>query len=92
MFREVNTLWMSAGGDVRDTTGGPPAEAPFADFDREHHAIARAICDRRPADAEAAMAAHLQRSREQFAALLAQILASPAHAGRDGSGAAGNTS
>jgi GntR family transcriptional regulator, transcriptional repressor for pyruvate dehydrogenase complex len=65
MFREVNTLWMFF---------GPSSPGVFGGFAGEHTPIMDAIGGGDAEQASAAMAAHLQHAREQFAQLLDTIL------------------
>ena len=77
MFREVNTLWMFFGPD-RDRGAGQPAwPGAFEGFAGEHEPIMRAVANGDAEQAAAAMVAHLQHAREQFAGLLDAILAEP---------------
>ena len=76
MFREVNTLWMFFGPDRdRGTDQLAPPQA-FRGFACEHTSIMRAIDDGDAEQASAAMTAHLQQARGQFAQLLDKVLVS----------------
>jgi GntR family transcriptional regulator, transcriptional repressor for pyruvate dehydrogenase complex len=76
MFREVNTLWMFFGPDGDGGAGQLAGPGAFEGFAGEHTPIVRAIGNGDAERASAAMAAHLQQAREQFARLLEEILAS----------------
>jgi len=76
IFREVNTLWMFFGPDGDGGAGQLASPGAFEGFAGEHAPIVRAIAGGNAEQAAAAMAAHLQHGREQFARLLDVILGS----------------
>ena len=77
MFREVNTLWMFFGPNGDRGADQPASPGAFEGFAGEHAPIMRAIGNGDAEQASAAMAAHLQQAREQFARLLDKILVGP---------------
>ena len=76
MFREVNTLWMFFGPDSQRGADQPAAPGAFEGFAGEHAPIMRAIATGDAEQAAVAMAAHLQRARDEFAQLVETILGS----------------
>jgi GntR family transcriptional repressor for pyruvate dehydrogenase complex len=76
MFREVNTLWMFFGPDSGRHANEQASIETFGGFACEHTPIMSAIGDGDADRASAAMTAHLQHAREQFAQLLDTILVS----------------